>query len=346
MVLTLDAELQEVVERVVDTIMTRHRPVPGAGAVVLEADTGEILALVSRPEAGSMREWPFHGHGQLSSYPWMVPLTYAVPPGSTFKPLTVGGGALGTERGGGWNDTVDCGQPAGTFVVRSGLAGARWRNYKNRRHASGQCGRGTLSFLQHGHGSSGRDPGAGPDGRDLFPARLSREQGPVRACALAVLATAWPLARLHIATVQVDSGIYAYHLVVRAGNAFDPAGSRVCVHGCGHGRSTPGARTGAPRVVVVRRFGSDRTDHAALRRCRTLAVSTRGCGRDPGRLAKSGRVPGRHAELAVSHTIRAIRRPRHGRQDRNSHRTRTGRSWPSWPGPSGVGIRKTFSTWS
>ena len=131
-VLTLDAELQEVVERVVDTIMTRHRPVPGAGAVVLEADTGEILALVSRPEAGSMREWPFHGHGQLSSYPWMVPLTYAVPPGSTFKPLTVGE-ALSEPSVVGWNDTVDCGQPAGTFgPVRIGRRPVR--NYKNRRH--------------------------------------------------------------------------------------------------------------------------------------------------------------------------------------------------------------------
>ena len=49
-VLTIDLEVQEVLERALAGIMRRSNPQPGAGGVVLDADTGEVLAIASMPQ--------------------------------------------------------------------------------------------------------------------------------------------------------------------------------------------------------------------------------------------------------------------------------------------------------
>ncbi|MBN2490349.1 MAG: hypothetical protein JXQ29_05825 [Planctomycetes bacterium] len=132
--LTLDSEVQELAEHVLDEIMREHAPVPGAGAVVLEATTGEVLALASRPTAAGPRDWPFRGKGGLDSLPWMLPITYRAAPGSTFKPFTVGEALSGASPVR-LEDRVDCGHPVGTYG--SLRVGGRFvKNYKERRHGS------------------------------------------------------------------------------------------------------------------------------------------------------------------------------------------------------------------
>jgi len=132
--LTLDCEVQEVAERVLDQIMSEYRPVPGAGAVVLDAATGEVLALASRPTSTDPKEWPFQGDGRLDSCPWVLPMTVRFPPGSTFKPFTVGE-ALSGPNPVRMDDLVDCGHPVGTRgKVRVGAR--RVGNYKEKRHGN------------------------------------------------------------------------------------------------------------------------------------------------------------------------------------------------------------------
>ena len=135
--LTLDKEVQEVAERVLDSVMEKYSPRPGAGAVVLDAWSGEVLALASRPCSPDLRQWPYVRSQEqrgLEDVQWMIPLTYAVPPGSTFKPFTVGE-ALSGANPRRLTDIVDCGHPEGTrgpvMIGRRGV-----RNYKHKRHGN------------------------------------------------------------------------------------------------------------------------------------------------------------------------------------------------------------------
>jgi cell division protein FtsI/penicillin-binding protein 2 len=64
----------------------------------------------------------------------MLPLTYRVSPGSTFKPFTVGEALTGPNACR-LEDTVDCGHPAGTHG-RLRVAGRFVKNYKERRHGN------------------------------------------------------------------------------------------------------------------------------------------------------------------------------------------------------------------
>lgn len=130
--LTLDREVQEVLERSLAAIVDRHAPQPGVGGVVLDADTGEVLALASLPHSRSLRDWDYSGDGSFGTRPWMVPLTYVSPPGSTFKPFTIGR-ALECDDPISLDDVIDCGKPEGTRGPVS-LGRRTVRNFKGKRY--------------------------------------------------------------------------------------------------------------------------------------------------------------------------------------------------------------------
>lgn len=128
-VLTLDREVQEVVEMALDGIVDAYNPGLGTGAVVLDADSGEVLALASRPRCTSLRRWQYDGDGTLGSRPWMVPLTQALSPGSVFKPFTIG---YAIDRGlVDLRDEIDCGHPVGKRG-RVKLSRRYVRNFKDK----------------------------------------------------------------------------------------------------------------------------------------------------------------------------------------------------------------------
>ncbi len=130
--LTIDREVQEVLERSLAGIVERHAPQPGIGGVVLDADTGEVLALASLPHSRSLRDWDYSGDGTFGTRPWMVPLTYVSPPGSTFKPFTIGR-ALECDDPISLDDVIDCGKPEGTRGPVS-LGRRTVRNFKGKRY--------------------------------------------------------------------------------------------------------------------------------------------------------------------------------------------------------------------
>lgn len=98
--LTLDARMQFIVERIL-----REAGVGRAAAVVLEADTAEVLAMASVPSYDPNRFIPSISQHHWETYtsnktkPFLNRATAASPPGSTFKIVTALAGGLPDEQG-------------------------------------------------------------------------------------------------------------------------------------------------------------------------------------------------------------------------------------------------------
>lgn len=86
MVLTIDYYIQTMVENVLNLIMYQHNPA-SARAIVLDAQTGAILAMSSKPSV-DLNNLPRDDIGQLIATTKNVLLTDVYEPGSTFKVLT------------------------------------------------------------------------------------------------------------------------------------------------------------------------------------------------------------------------------------------------------------------
>lgn len=83
--LTLDIAIQEAVEQALDELWRKHKP-KGALALVLDARTGEILALANRPTFDPRtRRGLEHGLEPLRNRA----ITFLYEPGSTLKPITI-----------------------------------------------------------------------------------------------------------------------------------------------------------------------------------------------------------------------------------------------------------------
>ncbi len=83
--LTLDSTIQEAVEEALDELYRQHKPV-GALALVLDARTGEILALANRPTFDPVtRQELTHSTEPLRNRA----ITFLYEPGSTLKPITI-----------------------------------------------------------------------------------------------------------------------------------------------------------------------------------------------------------------------------------------------------------------
>lgn len=81
--LTLDASIQEAAEQALDTLWQKHRPA-GALALVLDARTGEILALANRPTFDLATRKGLEG--QMEALRNRA-ISFLYEPGSTLKPL-------------------------------------------------------------------------------------------------------------------------------------------------------------------------------------------------------------------------------------------------------------------
>lgn len=88
-VLTIDAELQRIVEQVLDDTLRRHEAESGT-AVVMDPYTGDILALACRPSYD-----PNEGFRTPTELRRNRALTDPVEPGSTFKPFVMYGALEG-----------------------------------------------------------------------------------------------------------------------------------------------------------------------------------------------------------------------------------------------------------
>ena len=80
-ILTIDEQIQKAAEAVIDEAMKRFKP-KSASAIVIEPQTGDILALVSKPDFDPNEYNRFPTERFLNR-----PLTFVYEPGSTFKPL-------------------------------------------------------------------------------------------------------------------------------------------------------------------------------------------------------------------------------------------------------------------
>jgi len=80
-ILTIDEQIQKAAEAVIDEAMKRFQP-KSASAIVMEPQTGDILALVSKPDFDPNEYYRFPPERFLNR-----PLTFVYEPGSTFKPL-------------------------------------------------------------------------------------------------------------------------------------------------------------------------------------------------------------------------------------------------------------------
>lgn len=111
-ILTIDEQIQRVAEAVIDEAVKKFLP-KSASAIVLDPRTGDILALVSKPDFDPNEYYRFPVKRFLNR-----PLTFVYEPGSTFKPLVAAAlldcGAI-TE-----NTTAYCGGiwKTETFTVR------------------------------------------------------------------------------------------------------------------------------------------------------------------------------------------------------------------------------------
>ena len=84
--LTIDATIQKMTESVLETIAYTHTP-KAARAIVMEADTGAILAMASKPSF-DLNHLPRDDVASLMEYSRNALLTDVYEPGSTFKVLT------------------------------------------------------------------------------------------------------------------------------------------------------------------------------------------------------------------------------------------------------------------
>ena len=81
--LTIDANIQNIVEREMNNLMTRYKPA-SALALAMNPKTGEILAMVSKPDFD-----PNHYEDYSSDiYNRNLPIWMSYEPGSTFKSIT------------------------------------------------------------------------------------------------------------------------------------------------------------------------------------------------------------------------------------------------------------------
>jgi stage V sporulation protein D (sporulation-specific penicillin-binding protein) len=80
-ILTIDEQIQKAAEAVLDEAMKKFQP-KNASAIVLDPKTGDILALVSKPDFDPNEYYRFPPERFLNR-----PLTFVYEPGSTFKPL-------------------------------------------------------------------------------------------------------------------------------------------------------------------------------------------------------------------------------------------------------------------
>lgn len=81
--LTIDANIQNIVEREINNLMTRYKPA-SALALAMNPKTGEILAMVSKPDFD-----PNHYEDYSSDiYNRNLPIWMSYEPGSTFKSIT------------------------------------------------------------------------------------------------------------------------------------------------------------------------------------------------------------------------------------------------------------------
>lgn len=80
-ILTIDEKIQRDAERAVDEAMRRFKP-KSASVIVIDPKTGDILALVSKPDFDPNNYSRFPTNRFLNR-----PLTFVFEPGSTFKPL-------------------------------------------------------------------------------------------------------------------------------------------------------------------------------------------------------------------------------------------------------------------
>lgn len=81
--LTIDADIQNIVEREMNNLMTRYKPA-SALALAMNPKTGEILAMVSKPDFD-----PNHYEDYSSDiYNRNLPIWMSYEPGSTFKSIT------------------------------------------------------------------------------------------------------------------------------------------------------------------------------------------------------------------------------------------------------------------
>ncbi|MGZ6709288.1 MAG: peptidoglycan D,D-transpeptidase FtsI family protein [Solirubrobacteraceae bacterium] len=85
MELTIDAAIQDKVERVLADVGQTYRP-KGATAIVMNPDTGEVLALANWPRVDANKPWTAPAYAVQDR---AVGFTYE--PGSTFKAFTVAG---------------------------------------------------------------------------------------------------------------------------------------------------------------------------------------------------------------------------------------------------------------
>ncbi len=86
-ILTIDYGVQTMVENVLDMAMQQFSP-EGAMAIVMDASTGDIVAMSSKPSV-DMNDLPRDDIEALMSYTKNIMLTDVYEPGSTFKILTV-----------------------------------------------------------------------------------------------------------------------------------------------------------------------------------------------------------------------------------------------------------------
>ncbi len=86
-VLTIDYSVQTLVENVLELAMQQYSP-EGAMAIVMDVNTGDILAMSSKPSV-DMNDLPRDDIEALMAYTKNIMLTNVYEPGSTFKILTV-----------------------------------------------------------------------------------------------------------------------------------------------------------------------------------------------------------------------------------------------------------------
>ncbi len=117
LVLTIDEVIQFITERELEKAVIEHQALRGV-AIVMDPRTGEILAMANRPDydPNHYQDYPVENRRNLA-------VTDALPPGSTFKPLTV---AMAVEEGvASWGDTFHC---PGNIVI-TGVSVSCWKSH-------------------------------------------------------------------------------------------------------------------------------------------------------------------------------------------------------------------------
>ncbi|CAM3575316.1 stage V sporulation protein D [Marinicrinis lubricantis] len=126
--LTIDKQIQTIMERELDQAMIKHQP-NGVWAIAMDPNTGEILGMASRPdyEPENYREYPQEVYNRI------LPIWMTYEPGSTFKIITL---AAALEEG-----KVDLENEHFHDPGYIEVAGARLRCWK-------KGGHGSESFLE------------------------------------------------------------------------------------------------------------------------------------------------------------------------------------------------------